>query len=113
MTIYTRQETPSPASQDAQPEPQPAMPADGGQEYREIAGGAQYVPAPKPPTLVELLPAEYQTTNPPLLYRMASVSDPTRPDGRIGESKVYRAHAFSCALFYKPISRCLVAWEER
>lgn len=77
-----------------------------------IDDASPYVPARKPPTLIELLPAEYQTTNPPLLYRMSTVSEASRPDGRIGESRTYRAHAFSCALFYKPISRCLVGWEE-
>lgn len=121
------QETTSPASKaapaigqasadagaNAQAEGQAAMPAAEVKEYRQIEEGAQYVPAPKPPTLIEILPAEYQTTRPPLLYRLSTVSEPSRPDGRIGESRTYRAKAFSCGFFYKPISRVLVDWEDR
>ena len=97
----------------AQAESQAAMPASNVKGYQQIEEGAQYVPAPKPPTLVEILPAEYQTTRPPLMYRLSTVSEPARPDGRIAESRTYRAKAFSCGVFYKPISRCLVEWEER
>lgn len=90
-----------------------AEPADAVKEYREITEGAQYVPAPKPPTLLEILPAEYQTTNPPLIYRLSTVDDPSRPDGRIATSRTYRAKAFSCGFFYKPISRFLVEWDDK
>jgi len=125
--IYTPQPPPSqsktgegaPPTQEAAPptiaqaEDQAEMRADEVKEYRQLEGAAQYVPAPKPPTLIEILPAEYQTTRPPLLYRLSTVSEPSRPDGRIAESRTYRAKAFSCGVFYKPISRCLVEWEER
>lgn len=127
MKTYTEQPSPpqsttgecAPPAQQTTPEassatPAPsAVPVAGGNEYRELEPGVQYVPAPKPPTLVEILPAEYQTTRPPLLYRLATVSEPSRPDGRIAESRTYRAKAFSCGIFYKPISRCLVDWEEQ
>jgi hypothetical protein len=103
------------AGADASPqtEAQAPMPAVRVKEYRPIDPGVQWVPAPKPPTLLEILPAEYETTRPPLLYRLSTVSEPGRPDGRIAESRTYRARAFSCGFFYKPISRCLVEWEER
>lgn len=87
--------------------------AEAAPEYREVTGGAQYVPAPPPPTLLEILPAQYSSTRPPLLYRLAKVSEPARPDGRIAQSRIYRAKAFSSGVFYKPVSRCLVEWEER
>lgn len=101
------------AGANAQAESQAATPAASVKGYREIEEGAQYVPAPKPPTLIEILPAEYQTTRPPLLYRLSTVSEPSQPDGRIAQSRTYRAKAFSCGVFYKPISRCLVEWEDR
>lgn len=82
-------------------------------EYKELTGGIQYVPAPQPPTLLEILPAQYSSTRPPLLYRLAKVSEPARPDGRIAKSRTYRAQAFSAGVFYKPVSRCVVEWEER
>jgi hypothetical protein len=120
---YTRKPSPtqsttgegaSPAQEKTSPaEGQAATPAAEVKEYRQIEGGAQYVPAPKPPTLIEILPAEYQTTRPPLLYRLSTVSEPSKPDGRIAQSRTYRAKAFSCGVFYKPISRCLVEWEDR
>lgn len=102
----------TPAPKVEQPRPTP-MPPGKGKEYRELEAGVQYVPAPKPPTLIEILPAEYQTTRPPLLYRLSTVLEPSQPEGRIAESRVYRARAFSCGLFYKPISRCLVDWEDK
>jgi hypothetical protein len=92
---------------------QAATPAARSKEYRQIEEATQYVPAPKPPTLLEILPAEYQTTHPPLIYRLSTVSDPARPDGRIAESRTYRAKTFSCGSFYKPISRTLVEWEDQ
>lgn len=88
-------------------------PADAMNDYRQVTAGTQYVPAPKPPTLVEILPAEYQTTNPPLIYRLSTVDEPSRPEGRIAVSRTYRAKAFSCGIFYKPISRFLVEWKEQ
>jgi hypothetical protein len=98
----------------------PAVPvervAPGGSaepEYKELTGGVQYVPAPEPPTLLEILPAQYSSTRPPLLYRLAKVSEPARPDGRIAQSRTYRAKAFSTGVFYKPVTRCVVEWEER
>jgi hypothetical protein len=94
------------------PRPEETSPAEP-REYRPIAEGTQYVPAAKPPTLVEILPAQYQSTRPPLIYRLAKVSEPGQSEGRIAESRTYRAKAFSCNFFYKPISRCLVEWEER
>lgn len=105
----TASASPEPAPINVQP---PAQGAGGAKEYRQLEPGQQYVPAPKPPTLIEILPAEYQTTRPPLIYRLSTVSDPSRPDGRIAESRTYRAKAFSCGFFYKPISRCLVEWED-
>ncbi len=101
------------AGANVQAEGRAAMPAARLKEYRQIEEGVQYVPAAKPPTLIEILPAEYQTTRPPLLYRLSTVSEPSRTDGRIGESRTYRARAFSCGVFYKPISRCLVDWEDK
>jgi len=116
MKTYTQQtSTPEPTPA---PKPTPApgpvvSPADGGKQYQQLDEGVQYVPAPKPPTLLEILPEEYATTRPPLLYRLSTVSEPSRPEGRISESRTYRAKAFSCGLFYKPISRVMVDWEER
>jgi hypothetical protein len=107
MKTYTpkpspQQETTSPA----------VVPAANAKQYRQIDEGAQWVPAPKPPSLVEILPEEYQTTRPPLIYRLSKVSEPGHPEGRIAESRVYRAKAFSVGMFYKPISRTLVDWED-
>jgi hypothetical protein len=82
-------------------------------EYRHLEAGAQYLPAEKPRTFLEILPAQYETTRPPLIYRLSTVSEPSRPYGRIAQSRIYRAKAFSCLFFYKPISRCLVDWEDR
>ena len=117
MKTYTQQSAmtpePTPAPKPAPAPGPPVTAAAGGKEYREVEEGAQWTPAPKPPTLTEILPAEYATTRPPLLYRLAKVSEPTKPDGRIAESKTYRAKAFSCGVFYKPISRILVDWEDR
>jgi hypothetical protein len=126
---YTRKPSPSenkagegapPVQETTLPEPKAAptiqqaeRQAANVKEYRQVEEGTQYVPAPKPPTLIEILPAEYQTTRPPLLYRLATVSEPARPDGRIAQSQTYRAKAFSCGVFYKPISRLLVDWEDR
>jgi hypothetical protein len=113
MTTYTSRPSPSPATV-AEPTPVAApTPAPNAKQYQQLEEGTQWVPAPKPPTLLEILPAEYATTRPPLLYRLSSVSEPTLPDGRIGESRTYRAKAFSCGYFYKPISRCMVGWEDR
>ena len=89
----------------------PGAPAEP--EYKELTGGIQYVPAPEPPTLMEILPAQYSSTRPPLLYRLAKVSEPAQPDGRIAQSRTYRAKAFSAGMFYKPVTRCVVEWEER
>lgn len=115
MKTYTRKSPPSQnaAEENTPPSVSANVPQARGKEYRQIEEGVQYVPAPKPPTLLEILPAEYQTTRPPLLYRLSTVSEPARPDGRIAESRTYRARAFSCGFFYKPISRCLVDWEDR
>ncbi len=88
-------------------------PAAEPKEYRQLTDGAQYLPAEQPPTLLEILPAQYKATRPPVLYRLSKVSEPSRPEGRIAESRTYRAKAFSCGMFYKPVSRCLVDWEER
>jgi hypothetical protein len=133
MKIYTPQSLPSqsttgegappapettpPVSQapsaTAQAEGLTVMPAAQSKEYRQIAEAAQWVPAPKPPTLLEILPAEYETTRPPLLYRLSTVSEPGRPQGRIAESRTYRAKAFSCGMYYKAISRVLGDWEDK
>lgn len=111
------QKTPPPVPQatsaTAQAEGPTVMPAAQSKEYRQIDEGVQWVPAPKPPTLLEILPTEYETTRPPLLYRLSTVSEPGRPQGRIAESRTYRAKAFSCGMYYKPISRVLVDWEDK
>lgn len=107
-------EAPSPTTEETTPAPEAeAGAAAEPVEYRQLTEGTQYVPAAEPPTLVEILPAQYQNTRPPLIYRLAKVSEPARPDGRIAESRTYHAKAFSCGFFYKPISRCLIEWEER
>jgi hypothetical protein len=103
----------APPAEESTPVPEQAAAAAEPVEYRQLSEGIQYVPAAEPPTLVEILPAQYQNTRPPLIYRLAKVSEPARPDGRIAESKTYHAKAFSCGFFYKPISRCLIEWEER
>jgi len=98
-----------PHSEVKQDAPQAAEP----KEYAPLAEGAQYVEAAAPKTLVEILPAQYASTRPPLIYRLSKVSEPSRAEGRIAESRVYRAKAFSCGFFYKPISRCVVDWEDK
>lgn len=109
MKTYLQRNEHAPAVQ-----AEPAAPeASAAPEYKELEGGTQYVPAPKPPTLVEILPAQYSSTRPPLLYRKAKASEPARPDGRIAQSRTYRAKAFSAGVFYKPVTRLLVEWEER
>ncbi|HEX6096548.1 MAG TPA: hypothetical protein VF432_09510 [Thermoanaerobaculia bacterium] len=114
MKTYRQQtdplpEVPAPAAQVERVAPA----ASAEPQYRELTAGAQYVPAPQPPTLLEILPEQYSSTRPPLLYRLAKASEPARPDGRIAQSRTYRAKAFSSGVFYKPVSRCLVEWEER
>ena len=106
MKTYTPQSSPQETT------PPVVKPAADSKEYRQIDAGAQWVPAPKPPSLVEILPAEYETTRPPLIYRLSTVSEPGHAEGRIAQSRTYRAQAFSVGMFYKPISRCLVDWED-
>lgn len=69
-------------------------------------------PEPPRPRMQEVLPAQYLETRPPLMYRLVKESEATRTYARIAKSRIYRANAFSCTFFYKPISRCLIEWEE-
>jgi hypothetical protein len=77
-----------------------------------VHASAEQYAAESPLTFVEVLPPLYEDTRPPLIYRLAKVSEPSRGEGRIAESRVYRAKAFSCGSFYKLISRCVVDWED-
>lgn len=106
-------EPPAPTTAVQQPAAQRVdEPGEAVKGYRQTTESAQYVPAPPPAKLIEILPAEYQTTNPPLIYRLSKVDEPSRPEGRIAVSRTYRAKAFSCGVFYKPISRFLIEWKD-
>ena len=114
MKTYLQQTDPRPEEAASAVQVERVAPGTSAEpEYKELTGGIQYVPAPQPPTLLEILPAQYSSTRPPLLYRLSRVSEPARPDGRIAQSRTYRAKAFSSGMFYKPVSRCIVEWEER
>ena len=114
MKTYRQQTDPGPEEVAPAAEVEHVNPeASAAPEYKELTGGIQYLPAPEPPTLLEILPAQYSSTRPPLLYRLSKVSEPARPDGRIARSRTYRAQAFSSGVFYKPVSRCVVEWEEQ
>lgn len=65
-----------------------------------------------PPRMLEVLPRKFMETRPPLMYRLINESDATKTYARIAKSRIYRANAFSCGFFYKPISRCLIEWED-
>jgi hypothetical protein len=67
---------------------------------------------PQLPRMLEALPPRYTETRPPLMYRLIKEAAPTRSTARIAKSWVYRANAFSCTFFYKPISRTLIEWED-
>jgi hypothetical protein len=62
--------------------------------------------------MIDALPPQYTEVKPPLMYRLVKAEESGRAFGRIAESRTYRAKAFSCGFFYKPLSRCFVEWEE-
>jgi hypothetical protein len=63
-----------------------------------------------PRRLLEVLPAAFADTRPPLLYRMVKEAEQGHAPARIARSATYHANAFSCGFFYKAISRC-IQWE--
>jgi len=65
---------------------------------------------PSRPRMIRELPAKYVESRPSLIYYMVRESEPSQAVARIGQSRTYRAKAFSCGFFYKPVSRYLVEW---
>lgn len=119
LTYVARTISPPPAGAFLEPaSPSVAVqPASGtieaiGEPNTSLVGEEIVLESLIPSRMLEALPERYLETRPPLMYRLVKESKVTRSYSRIAQSRDYRAKAFSCALFYKPISRCLVEWEE-
>jgi hypothetical protein len=59
------------------------------------------------PLMLDVLPETYVEARPPLIYRIVREAERSPAPARISKSLEYRAHAFSCAFYHKPISRCI------